>query len=36
MITEDAEEKADDVPDADKNTIIAPVACFSDKLSVQH
>jgi len=36
MVAKDAQEKTDEVPDADKDTVVAPVAGFSDELSPQY
>lgn len=36
MVTEDAKKQADEVPNADKDAIVAPVARFSDELGVQY
>lgn len=36
MVAEDAEKKTDEVPDADKDAVVAPIAGFSDELGVQH
>jgi hypothetical protein len=36
MVAEDTEKETDEVPDTDKDTVIAPVAGFGNELSVQH
>jgi hypothetical protein len=36
MIAENAEKQADEVPDTDKNAVIAPIARFCNELGVQH
>jgi hypothetical protein len=36
MVAEDAQEETDEVPDADKDTVVAPVAGLSNELSPQY
>lgn len=36
MVTEDTEQEADKVPDANEDTVVAPVAGLGDELSVEY
>jgi hypothetical protein len=36
MVAEDAKQKTDEVPNADKDTVVAPIAVSSNELSPQH
>ena len=35
LVTEDAEQKTDEVPDTNEDAIVAPIARFSNELSVE-